>query len=252
MKRYLYNYQTAVTFSDEVTNHSILLRCQPMSGTYMNIEEEHLILPPGYNVRRGTDAFGNRIIYGSQRDPHTTLVYVSTGIVTMSAYTIRDSRGISPIYMLPTPLTTLKETFPAEHTENITDTAADICHKIHEMMTYTPQSTTVNTPAYEVYGQRQGVCQDYAHLMIAACRTNGIAARYACGFMEGTGETHAWVEIHNGYCWTGFDPTNDAQTTYGYVKIAHGRDAFDCPVNRGIYTGTATQETQINVTQKEI
>lgn len=252
MRRYLYNYQTAVTFSEEVTNHSILLRCQPMTGTYMNIEEEHILMPPGYNVRRSTDALGNRIIYGGQRDPHTSLVYVSTGIVTMSAYTIRAERGISPIYAVQTPLTTLRKPHEVSRTANTIDDAAAICHDIHTMMTYSPQSTSVDTPAYEVYELRQGVCQDYAHLMIAVCRANGIPARYVCGFVEGTGETHAWVEIYDGYSWTGFDPTNDVRIACGYVKIAHGRDAFDCPVNRGIYTGGATQQTLINVTLKEI
>ena len=104
----------------------------------------------------------------------------------------------------------------------------------------------------EVYRLKKGVCQDYAHLMIAICRINGIATRYVCGFMEGTGETHAWVEIHDGYSWIGFDPTNNCRISYGYVKIAHGRDAFDGPVNRGVYIGNALQQTQINVTLKEI
>ena len=57
MKRYLYNYQTIVTFSQPVINHYLLLRCQPMTGSYMRIDEEHLIVSPGYNISRNPDSF---------------------------------------------------------------------------------------------------------------------------------------------------------------------------------------------------
>ena len=257
MKRYLYNYQTIVTFSQPVTNHYLLLRCQPMTGSYMRIDEEHLIVSPGYNISRDVDSFGNRLIYGGQREEHTALAYVSAGIVEMSQYVTRTPRGISPIYLIPTPLTTLDNEQAAEweNKHNSGDTVEEgmnICNEVYALMNYMPLTTTVDTPAMEVYRLKKGVCQDYAHLMIAICRLNGIAARYVCGFMEGTGETHAWVEIHDGYSWIGFDPTNNCRISYGYVKIAHGRDASDCPVNRGVYIGNALQQTQINVTLKEI
>ena len=105
MKRYLYNYQTIVTFSQPVTNHHLLLRCQPMSGSYMRIDEEQLIVSPGYRMCRDVDAFGNRVVYGGQREEHTSLAYISAGIVEMSQYVTRTDRGISPIYLIDTPLT---------------------------------------------------------------------------------------------------------------------------------------------------
>ena len=61
MKRYLYNYQTIVTFSQPVTNHYLLLRCQPMTGSYMRIDEDPLLVPPGHHIARNTDSFGNRL-----------------------------------------------------------------------------------------------------------------------------------------------------------------------------------------------
>lgn len=260
MKRYLYNYQTIVSFSQPVTNHHLLLRCQPMTGTYMRIREEHFIISPGYRVNRDVDAFGNRLIYGGQRDDHSALAYVSAGIVEMSSYVVLTPRGISPMYKVPTPLTTLDLEQVEEWNGqgrvsshwDITEKASAICEYVYGMMTYVPLATNVDTPACDVYQQRRGVCQDYAHLMISLCRLSGISARYVCGFLEGTGETHAWVEVHDGYNWIGFDPTHNTNIQYGYVKIAHGRDASDCPVNRGIYLGNASQQTQINVTLKEI
>ncbi|MGM9702545.1 MAG: transglutaminase domain-containing protein [Prevotella sp.] len=263
MKRYLYNYQTVVTFSQPIANHYLLLRCQPMSGTYMRIDEEHLIVSPGYRVCRGIDAFGNRLVYGGQREEHTTLAYVSTGIVEMSQYVSRTDRGISPMYLVDTPLTMLdlgqaaawletsRGLFPSKDTGQA-EKAMAICHHVYGIMSYMPLTTTVDTPAKEIFNVRRGVCQDYAHLMIALCRLCSIPARYVCGFVEGTGETHAWVEIHDGYSWLGFDPTNDRRITYGYVKLAHGRDASDCPVNRGVYLGNATQQNIVGVTLVEL
>ena len=262
MRRYLYNYQTVVTFSQPVTNHSILLRCQPMQGTYMRIDEEHLILSPGYRICRGIDAFGNRLVYGVQREEHSTLAYVSTGIVEMENYVSRTDRDISPMYLISTLLTSLDIEQTASWLDTchslfadgarLADKATAICHHVYGIMTYMPLTTTVDTPVCEIFNLRRGVCQDYAHLMIAFCRLCSIPARYVCGFVEGTGETHAWVEIHDGYSWLGFDPTNDRRIIYGYVKLAHGRDASDCPVNRGVYIGNATQQNMVSVTLVEV
>ena len=263
MKRYLYNYQTIVTFSQPVTNHHLLLRCQPMSGSYMRIDEEQLIVSPGYRMCRDVDAFGNRVVYGGQREGHTSPAYISAGIVEMSQYVTRTDRGISPIYLIDTPLTMIDleqsgqwlkecETLFADCGTGQADKASAICHYVYSQMAYMPLTTTVETPATEVFRLRRGVCQDYAHLMIALCRLSSIPARYVCGFLEGTGETHAWVEIHDGYSWLGFDPTNDRRISYGYVKLAHGRDASDCPVNRGVYLGNAMQQNIVSVTLVEV
>ena len=62
MKKYIYNYQTVVGFNQPVSRHAILLRAQPAQGAYMNIEEEHLLLPPSFHIQRGTDQLGNRIV----------------------------------------------------------------------------------------------------------------------------------------------------------------------------------------------
>lgn len=252
MKRYIYNYQTIVTFSEPVVNHSLLLRCQPVAETYMTVDEEHLIVSPGFRLAKGVDQLGNRIIYGSQREYHSSLAYISTGIVSMSPYVIWSERGANPVYLVQTTLTDVEDCAGKELHGSVADRALAICHEVYGMMSYVPFSTNMQTTASQVMQSLQGVCQDYAHLMIGLCRSNGMPARYVCGFMEGTGETHAWVEVYDGYSWIGFDPTNDCRIVYGYVKLAHGRDASDCPVSRGIYGGQAMQQTKISVTLKEI
>lgn len=261
MKSYIFSYQTIVRFSQPITRHAVLLRPLPFCGSYMNVEEEHLLISPSFHVRKGLDALGNRIVYGLQHEPHSSLVYVSSGIVSMEDY--RCSLDAIPlmVYREPTSLTFLSEEdiaaesaihdgLPHPSLSQEKDTfamARRICHFVYERMQYVPEVTTTETTASEVWKNRQGVCQDYAHLMIALCRKQGIAARYVCGMMEGEGETHAWVEVCDGTEWRGFDPTHDVEIKQGYLKLAHGRDAADCPVSRGLYMGNASQETEVHI-----
>lgn len=252
MKRYLYNYQTIVRFDEAVTNHSVLLRCLPVNAGHQTVEEEHLIFSPDFRLSRGKDAFGNRILYGGSREAHTSFVYVSAGIVTVEPYSVYGGTGVSPVYLLPTRLTSLAAETAAQILAEGQHRGDEICHRVHQAIEYIPQTTDVSTTAEEVAQTKRGVCQDFAHLMIALCRLSRLPARYACGFVEGTGETHAWVEVFDGYGWHGYDPANDVCIDYGYVKLSHGRDAADCSVSRGIYTGQTGERQHVSVTLLQI
>lgn len=254
MRKYLYNYQTTVDFGGRITGHAILLRCQPCNNAFQTVEEEHLVVPRHFWLRHGIDAYGNRIVFGGTREPHDALAYVSTGIVAVGDY--HQPEATPPMfYQFPTQRTLPTDDMrhACQHAEkDAVDRAMAICHDVSAMMTYAPLTTDNSTTAAEVFASRQGVCQDYAHLMLAFCHANELTARYANGFLEGEGATHAWVEVYDGYGWTGIDPTHDRLVERGYVKVAHGRDAADCPVNRGTYIGNVSQQTSINVTLKEI
>lgn len=252
MKKYIFNYETIITFDAPVTEHSFLLRCQPMNAHYQAVEEEHLIFSPDFWTRNTTDAFGNRVLFGGMRDPHKSFAYVSAGIVSMEPYNVKVAHEFRPVYLLPTPLTRLPEEVKVERTDDVTADALAICRRVHDSLEYTPSVTSVDTTAAQVLELGKGVCQDYAHLMIALCRRGGIPARYVCGFVEGTGETHAWVEVFDGYSWIGVDPTRDLLIDYGYVKLAQGRDAADCPVSRGLYQGVTNQVQEVHVTLKQL
>lgn len=249
-RRYLYSYQTIVNFDRPVSAHSLLLRCLPARNSYMTIEDEHFIISGSLCPSRDTDAFGNGILYGSILAPHKVLAYISAGIVSMKPYDVAPDNIPVFVWTVPTPLTSLAERDFAM--SSVPEQPLEICHEVHNMLQYVPHVTTVDTTAAEVMVSRCGVCQDYAHLMIALCRNKGIPARYVCGFVSGTGATHAWVEVFDGSRWKSYDPTNDIEPDYGYMKIAHGRDASDCPVSRGVYVGNAIQETSVNVTLQEI
>lgn len=241
-----------MSFSSPVINHSVLLRLRPMSTNFQRVEEEHVVFSPGFKLFSGEDSFGNSVLFGDRRDPHSSFCYVSTGIVAVGDYHTSEPWGISPMYHLPTRLTTLPVDIKVERTDDFLSDVMEICSKVNDHIAYSPASTTVETSAKDVLELHKGVCQDYAHLMIALCRRSGFAARYVCGFMEGTGQTHAWVEVFDGTAWRPFDPTHNIAITSGYVKLAHGRDASDCPVSRGIYAGYVEEEQQISVTLKEL
>lgn len=254
VKTFLYNYQTTVRFNEPVGMHHVMLRCQPAANDFQQLEEEHLILPPLFHLRKSRDVYGNRIIYGGTLEDHSTLAYVSSGIVKSRRYAIR-SEAMRPFYGIETTLTAASEemrTILPPLSGSIETRAMEICHLVHTQIEYVPDSTTVVTPAAVVLAQRKGVCQDMAHLMITLCRLAGITARYVNGFLVGEGVTHAWVEVYDNGTWIGIDPTHDRLIDYGYIKIAHGRDVQDCPVNRGTYLGNVIQTTNISVSVVEI
>ena len=98
----------------------------------------------------------------------------------------------------------------------------------------------------------KGVCQDYAHILIALCHMDGIGARYVVGFMIGEGATHAWVEIMCGGYWYGLDPTNNLMVDETYIKLSHGRDYNDCTVVRGSFYRQASQHQEVYVSVEEL
>ena len=109
----------------------------------------------------------------------------------------------------------------------------------------------MSTTAEQAWQIGAGVCQDYAHILIALCQMEGIPARYVTGMLIGEGASHAWVEVFAGDRWYPLDPTNDCTVTDSHIKIGTGRDAGDCLINRGIMHGggTQTQEIRVSVTE---
>jgi len=131
---------------------------------------------------------------------------------------------------------------------------------IFEKFTYMPGVTDIRTPLSEVLRKRQGVCQDFAHLMIALVRCAGLPARYVSGYLEtesvqgenglvGATASHAWVEVYlpNGV-WVGLDPTNDMLEGERHVQIGIGRDYGDVPPLRGVFKGARRQALTVGVT----
>lgn len=127
---------------------------------------------------------------------------------------------------------------------------------LHDGFAYDKTTTSVQATVEESVRQRSGVCQDFAHVLIALCRRIGIPARYVSGYIHtrsgddvlGAEASHAWCEAYlPPYGWVGFDPTNARLIDDDFVKIAVGRDYRDVSPVRGVYKGASQGLLSVNV-----
>jgi len=130
----------------------------------------------------------------------------------------------------------------------------ELNQRIHGEFLYKPESTSIEVPLQEVMDKRHGVCQDFAHVMIGAVRSVGLAARYVSGYlrsgadMQGSEASHAWVSVYvPGAGWLDFDPTNNVMPTDGHVTIGWGRDFGDITPLKGIALGGGGQKVEVEV-----
>jgi transglutaminase-like putative cysteine protease len=104
-------------------------------------------------------------------------------------------------------------------------------------MRYERGVTTPKTTAQEAFDGGIGVCQDYAHILLALLRLDGVLCRYVAGIASDYGESHAWVEALIENSFYGIDPTRDKLIDEGYLAISRGCDFNDCSIERGIFKG---------------
>ena len=151
--------------------------------------------------------------------------------------------------------------------------ACDLMTRIHQEFEYASESTDINTPAREALAKRQGVCQDFAHILLCCLRTQGLAARYVSGYLLteppegqerliGSDASHAWVSLYIPDCvddeltthgqWFDLDPTNNRwglnSPGEDYVTLALGRDFGDVSPVRGVIHGGASHTLEVGVT----
>jgi transglutaminase-like putative cysteine protease len=138
--------------------------------------------------------------------------------------------------------------------------AADLMRRIRTEFKYDPKATVISTPLTEVFERRHGVCQDFAHVMIAGLRGLGLPAAYVSGYirtipppgkprLQGADATHAWVSVWCGgeLGWVGFDPTNDLMIANDHIVLATGRDFSDVSPVDGIIVGSRKQKLRVEV-----
>jgi transglutaminase-like putative cysteine protease len=216
-----------------------------------------------------TDGFGNHVVTLHLPRVEHRVEFSVTLELERSAGAVppleRSSEAAQ--YLLPTRLTepdgALAEAavmLARQWHASVAEHALAITRWVHETMRYQSGVTTVHTTAGEAFALRAGVCQDYAHVMLAICRLNGIPARYVSGHLLGEGGTHAWVEVlapagpellaaHP------FDPTHGTAAGLGYLTIGAGRDYQDVAPAAGWfvapYTGVLTTRKQAVVTSVE-
>jgi transglutaminase-like putative cysteine protease len=138
--------------------------------------------------------------------------------------------------------------------------AEALMHKIHRDFAYAPGSTDIRTSALAAFAARRGVCQDFAHIMIACLRSRGLAARYVSGYLRtlpppgaaadwvGADASHAWVSLFSPpFGWIDLDPTNDVRVGSGHIVVAWGRDFGDVSPLRGVIIGGGRHSLSVRV-----
>src|SRR5690606_39171507 len=141
----------------------------------------------------------------------------------------------------------------------IVEAAAELMTRMRDEFVYDPEATTVSTPAVEAFEARHGVCQDFAHIMIAGLRGLGLPAAYVSGYLRtippprqprlaGADATHAWVDLWCGERgWIGFDPTNAVFAENDHIVLAIGRDYSDVAPIDGVILAPGVQTLKVEV-----
>ncbi len=199
---------------------------------------------------------------GCIRQPHHFFSYDIAGTAIVQGMT-EEKADLHPMYKYPSRYTCfhplvaefaarVKKKCLKEGAVSPMEIALCAMDELYRRFRYEPGMTDIHTTAAEALVLGRGVCQDYAHIMIAVLRYLGVAARYVNGLMIGEGSTHAWVEIYTGTGWYGLDPTNNLHIDDYYIKLACGRDYGDCVIDKGRFTGNAGQTQEIYVNVEEI
>lgn len=256
MKSLHFTYEMLFEFSEPVCQHRFTLKCMPADSASQRIDSLQCRIFPTGQTSETEDSFGNREIYGVIEEPHQSFQVKVEGVAKTGLG--ERERASKPhqlgIFRYPSVCTR-----PGRHLErymaslsmakdmSVMDKGVFLMHRLYQDFQYEKGVTDVATTAEEAMGLGRGVCQDYAHILIALLRMHRIPARYVVGMMVGEGFSHAWVEMEEGGAWYGLDPTNDVLVGEDYIKISHGRDYEDCIVNKGVFTGLAEQKQEIRV-----
>lgn len=285
MLRYHIRHITRYHYSGRIDLCHSLAHLTPREDEGQETMAQRIDVSPAPDFRsERQDYFGNKVDYFAIQGSHKSLEVLSTLTVEKESKTanlpvsgvpwdaypksdhIKDKSGVRiGNFVLPTPACPhLPEvgTFLQPSLQPGRDTmelANEVMSRIYTEFDYTPGATDTSTPLAKVMEQKQGVCQDFAHIMIAAMRSLRIPARYISGYLEtlpppgkpklqGADATHAWVEVYTPPTgWIAFDPTNNKIAGDRHIKVCHGRDYFDVQPLKGIFLGTGKQALDVEV-----
>lgn len=294
------HHHTRYDYAQPVPLAQHIAYLQPLSTAWQAVLEHRLTLSPQPAVlRESTDAFGNAHCYFSQEQAHQCLAVDaysrvhtqppwsvhSTQAWEQAAQMLRYSAHSVPLpaalFTCPSPMVDLHARF-ADYArasfapgQALLAGARDVMERVHREFVYESLSTQVHTPVLQAFEQRKGVCQDFAHILLACLRSMGLAARYVSGYLLtqpppgqprliGSDASHAWVAVYvpdldtaaEHQRWVDLDPTN-CRWGWGtpgedYVTVAVGRDFSDVSPLRGVIHGGGAHRLQVGVTVEPV
>ena len=291
-----YDYASPV----EMAQHVAYLR--PLDTPWQAVHEHRLTITPAQDSEADAtslDVYGNHRAFFSLHAPHDELSVVAQTVLSTKALNdaLPNDKALSEItwealrdqfryhagapwsaateFSFPSPRVPRHEAFAAYARPSFApgvsalQAARDLMHRIHADFKYETNSTEVHTPALKALEMRHGVCQDFAHIMLACLRSMGLAARYVSGYLlttpppgqkrlVGSDASHAWASVwlpdldKGKGGWHDLDPTNDrdGQSTPGedYITLATGRDYSDVTPLRGVIHGGGQHSLKVAVT----
>lgn len=274
-------HSTTYMYNEPVSICHTEVHLQPRKHWRQTLLEHTLTVhpPPDFQIAR-QDYFGNEVVFFTIHHPHTTLTITSVSLVNLPS-TEAPHPALTPPWEQAAAL--VKEsaddrafeanqfTYDSHQVKcgpefaeygavsfppgrPVLEGVLDLQRRIFNEFKYDQRATTVTTPLDEVLRGKQGVCQDFAHFMIACLRSLGLPARYVSGYMKsgensiGAEASHAWVSVYTpGFGWLDFDPTNNVMPDAGHVTVAWGRDYSDVTPVKGVALGGGEQFITVSV-----
>jgi len=280
-------HRTKYTYSGAVTVSHHLARLAPRTLPGQRCPWHELeIMPAPVGRSTHVDSFGNSTSYFEIEGKHESMEVIARSLVHVfptahpSAHStppweqLRDACQIQQltsgteagVFRFSSLMVPLGKDFASyaqlEFTRGrpILEAVLGLTHRINKEFIFDSRATDVSTPVSEVFKKRAGVCQDFAHLMLACLRSLGLPARYVSGYLEtapppgmtrltGADASHAWVSVFCGEVagWVDTDPTNNLLPSGRHITVAWGRDFSDVSPLRGVTLGAGSQKLSVAV-----
>lgn len=279
-------HRTVYAYDDDVTDSYGVAYLTPRTLPWQHVLEHRVDVEPApLDLTHDLDHFDNPCTYFQVDEPHRDLVVSAHSVVEVGApehdpallavpweqarpserADVPDAwRAVDLALSSPSVTSTTQAREYAARSlrpgRPVGEAALDLVHRIHADFTYEQGATTVTTTIDDVFEARAGVCQDFAHLMLACLRSHGLAVRYVSGYLAtdpppgkervvGADASHAWAAVWvPGAGWLALDPTNDQAVNERYVTVAWGREYSDVPPLKGvIFTEAKTSTLDVAV-----
>ena len=286
----VFRYQSPVTFSHNIA------RLRPKEGKDQRLDTYRLDVDPSASeINMFTDMFGNINHHLLVREPHDALKVTGHSRVTRDIEAIRTAIGtlrhkamsyrdalerltsfnprdasakqfLFASELVPVPEGPIKayalESFAPGR--SLFEAAEELMGRIYGEFEFNPMFSDISTPVATIFEEKKGVCQDFAHLAIAALRAIGLPARYVSGYIEtmppegavklfGADASHAWVSLYiPGAGWLDLDPTNNLIPVEQHIVLGHGRDYDDISPLKGVVRSSGHSHLEVRVDVRRV
>jgi transglutaminase-like putative cysteine protease len=269
------DHETRLTYTAPISDAVSEVRTAPPSQDDQTVLAYRLRVTPSTPVTGYRDGFGNRVELFNLLMPHAEVVITSAACVRVHRRPASEVVAIvpftpdlaghvdaleyirsSPQVDFAGPVREFATGIPIASNASVEQVAEAVMAAVRDRLVYEKRVTEASTRVSESLELGRGVCQDFAHLFIAASRLRGLPSRYVSGYVHQPGEiaTHAWAQVWAGpeLGWVNIDPTHGRWVGSEHVVTAVGRDYSDVAPNRGVWKGTADEAITVTVSVRPV